>query len=187
MKKLMLFALAVSICATGFSQKGKDKPKKNGNAREEARDVIRQDAPKQRGNTAVWDGTSEKGGPKPSKNQPAKVRQAFTSDYPNATGVTWSKYRGDWTATFTNGGSTATAVYHANGRRKDTRTVVGQQQLPSAIGDVIRRRPSIQLGDIIRIEVPEQVNNLFRVKTIEAGTPRFTVYDASGKVVNYDY
>lgn len=187
MKKLLFLALAISLGTIGFAQKGKDKLKKNGNARDEAREVIRQDGPKQKGNTAIWDGTSEKGGLKPSKNQPAKVRQAFAADYPNATGVTWSKYRGDWTATFSNSGATATAVYHANGQRKDTRTVVQRQQLPRQIEDVIRRRPSVQLGDIIRIEVPDQVNNLFRVKTIEAGAPRFTVYDANGKVVNYDY
>lgn len=53
----------------------------------------------------IWEGTSKPGGkgPKFSKNQPAKVRAAFQRDYPGATNVRWSKYRGDWTATFGNG------------------------------------------------------------------------------------
>lgn len=67
----------------------------------------------------VWDGVGENSCMKPSKNQPAKVRAAFQRDYPNATNVRWTKCRGDWTATF-NGLFRSTAVYHANGYRRDT-------------------------------------------------------------------
>ena len=139
------------------------------------------------GNThdkAVWGGTTGVG--KPSKNQPAKVRQAFAADYPAASNISWSKYRGDWTATFTNNGITSTAVYHANGQRKDTRTVVDRPQLPGKIEDIFNKKPAVKLGDIIRIDLPG-ANNLFRVKTVEAGTTKYTVYDTNGGVVNYDY
>jgi hypothetical protein len=187
MKKLSMIAMAALLCTAGFAQKGKDKHKKHEKSSGQGREVILNEAPKQKGSYAVWEGTTEKGGPKPSKNQPAKVRQAFAADYPNASNVSWSKYRGDWTATFSNGLTTSTAVYHANGRRKDTRTPVSRPQLPRTIDEIIRKRPAIQLGDIIRIEVPDQVNNLFRIKTIEGGSQKFTVYDTDGKVVNYDY
>src|SRR5688572_11357582 len=125
MKQIILFlivnVLSFSIMAQGNSQgkgKSKDKDKsKSGTV------IDKDDKEKQKHEDVIWDGTSDKdgGGPKPSKNQPAKVRASFSRDYPNAVNVRWSKYRGDWTATFGNGLFTSTAVYHANGQRRDTR------------------------------------------------------------------
>src|SRR4051812_47470728 len=65
-----------------------------------------------------------------SKNQPAKVTKAFERDYPDARNVTWSKYDGNWTASFSSGIVRTTAVYHANGIRKDTRTTISRKKLP---------------------------------------------------------
>ncbi|HEV7330274.1 MAG TPA: hypothetical protein VGN63_04480 [Flavisolibacter sp.] len=193
MKKLLIGTLALTLATASFAQKGKGKGHKQETSREEVRRVVLGEPSndkKQKGNKnddAVWEGISGKGGPKTSKNQPAKVRQAFAADYPNASHVRWSKYRGDWTATFTNGPLTSTAVYHANGQRKDTRTAVGRPQLPRAIEEVFRKRPAIRIGNIVRIELPVKEENLFRVQTIDGSTSLFTVYNASGKVVHYDY
>jgi len=199
MKKLFILAVAISIGTIGFSQKGKNKSSVPETTKEEARRVIlgeektkTQPADKaQKENNSKHDNTvvhgKKGGGPKYSKNQPTKARQAFAADYPNATNVSWSKYRGDWTATFTNNGVTSTAVYHANGQRKDTRTTVSRPQLPRTIDDVIRKKPGTLLGEIIRIELPEKKSNLFRVKTVEAGTTKYTVYNSNGGVVDYDY
>jgi hypothetical protein len=137
---------------------------------------------------AIWDGTKDKDGkgPKPSKNQPAKVKDAFSKDYPNASGVTWSKYRGDWTATFSNGITKSTAVYHANGQRKDTRTVVSPSELPQVVETAVKKKRLRTISDVIKIETGG-TKDIFRIKTVDAGSPRFSFYDADGKEVNYDY
>jgi hypothetical protein len=192
MKKLLTISLACVACTVVLAQKGKEKSNKQNNPKQEARNVVL-GSEKQKNNKntdVIWEGTkdSDGGAPKPSKNQPAKVRSAFAKDYPGATRVSWSKYRGDWTASFNNGIVRSVAIYHANGQRKDTRTVVQKTQLPRIIlDDIFKRRPNVQLSDGVKIEVPRAVREIFRIKTIEAGTPRFMFYSADGKEVNYDY
>lgn len=197
MKKLLILSLGIVLTSALYAQKGKEKA--GSNPKKEARDVILgtesknekarpEKSASKKSEEAIWDGTSEKGGPKPSKNQPAKVRAAFQRDYPNATHVRWSKYRGDWTASFGNGITSSTAVYHANGQRKDTRTVVPKADVPKVIlEDILKKRPRSLFGDIVKIEVPQLAKDIFRIKTIESGSPRFTFYDARGSEVKYDY
>lgn len=193
MKKLLIGAVALLFASPSFAQKGKGRGHKEETTREETRRVVlgepkaKKEGPGKNQDEAIWEGTSGKSGSKPSKNQPAKVRQAFAADYPHASQVRWSKYRGDWTASFSNGPLRSTAVYHANGQRKDTRTAIDRPQLPRAIEEILRKRPAIRLGNIVRIELPVKDDNLFRVQTINGGTSVFTVYNSSGKVVNYDY
>jgi hypothetical protein len=208
MRKTIMFLLAIAIGTSLLAQKGNDKSKDE-NAKKDARETVL-GKEKGKGNTssdksksnsdnktakskgnndnAIWDGTKDTdgGGPKPSKNQPAKVRSAFAKDYPNAANVSWSKYRGDWTATFSNGITKSTAVYHANGQRKDTRTVIPQPQLPKTISDIFKKK-QVEPSDIVKIEVPELLKNVYRIKSIQAGSPKFNFYDADGKEVKYDY
>lgn len=136
----------------------------------------------------IWEGTSDKGGkgPKLSKNIPNKVSRSFQRDFPNASSVTWYKYRGDWTPTFQNGLFRSTAVYHANGERRDTRTPIPRSALPPKIDDIFKKRPSIRLGDIIRIETPA-ASEIFRLKTWSDGVLKFMHYDQDGNEVTYDY
>ena len=181
--------MAVLISTALLAQKGKNK-NKNDNAKKEARETILggEKNNSKKSSDAIWDGTEGNGGPKPSKNQPAKVRAAFNRDYPNANNVRWSKYRGDWTATFNGGLITSTAVYHANGQRKDTRTLIDRPQLPKVILDeILKKRPRTQLSDIIKIQVPSAVKDIFRIKTVDSGATRFLFYDAGGSEVKYDY
>ena len=186
---LVLSVFSISIFAQGNSKgKGNEKPtkqttKNNDQGNKDVKD--RADHEKK-----IWEGTftNSNDGPKPSKNQPAKVRAAFQRDYPNATNVYWSKYRGDWTATFRNGLWMSTAVYHANGDRRDTRTIVTREQTPKIIlDDIFKKRPSIQLGDIIKIEVPKVVTDIFRIKSIIDGKPGYLYYNADGVIVEYNY
>jgi hypothetical protein len=200
MRKLLLLSATFLISTALLAQKGKSRTQqsrdvvlgtgsqtepstttpKKGKKEENSQQTTR------RGSDPVWEGTSGLG--KPSKNQPAKVRAAFARDYPNATGVTWSKYRGDWTATFHNGIFRSTAVYHANGERRDTRTLVPKTQVPRTILDgIIKRRPGTRLGDIIKIEVPQAVKDIFRVKTSLNGTTQYLFFNADGAQVSYDY
>ena len=69
-------------------------------------------------------------GHKSTTNLPAPVRAAFTRDYPNASSVSWTKSRGDWTASFNHGSNRSTAVYHANGERRGA-TTAGTRSQPS--------------------------------------------------------
>lgn len=139
----------------------------------------------------IWEGTHDNdgGGPKPSKNQPAKVRQAFQRDYPNAINVTWSKYRGDWTATFGNGIYRSTAIYHANGERKDTRTIITKEDIPKKVLESITKRsPETKTEEAVKVNLPRVVKNaIYRVKTATGGKTQYDYYDEDGKVVSYDY
>ncbi len=121
-----------------------------------------------------------------SKNQPTKVTAAFQRDYPNATNVVWSKYRGDWTATFGNGIFRSTAVYHANGERRDTRTIIRRKNIQGdvSIWDQIFRKNQLQQNNIIQIEQPNSTNVIYRLMNA-AGTALF--FNQSGQQVNYNY
>lgn len=143
-----------------------------------------------RHNDIIWEGTKDNdgGGPKVSKNQPAKVRAAFQRDYPYVGYVSWSKYRGDWTATFSNGAFVSTAVYHANGQRRDTRTSVPRTQIPPVIlDDIIKTKPDTKVEEAVEIQIPERLKKIFRVKTTTGTTSGFVYYDSDGKLVKYNY
>jgi len=205
MKQILLiltaFVISFSVAAQGNSGgKGKSKDKQNKAQNTEALDKNNSKAKgkkdnkdskeKQEHDKKVWEGTSdnENDGPKPSKNQPAKVRESFSRDYPGAQNVTWSKYRGDWTATFRNGVFTSTAVYHANGDRRDTRTPVPRQELPRSIfDDIFKRRPQSQTEEVIKVDLPEKNRHLYRIKEILSGKAKFYFVDENGKEVNYNY
>lgn len=138
----------------------------------------------------IWDGTSGKRGkgPKFSKNQPAKVRAAFQRDYPNAGNISWSKYRGNWAASFGSGIYMSTALYHANGERRDTRTPVTRNEVPVNIFDsIFKRRPGTKLEDFIKISLPNTSNNIFRIKDNMQGKVTFSYYTSDGQLVKYDY
>lgn len=138
----------------------------------------------------IWEGTKDTDGrrPKPSKNQPARVRAAFKRDYPYAANVLWSKYRGDWTARFTNGPFISTAVYHANGDRRDTRTSILRPQIPAVIIEAIfKKLPDVEIGVGVKIEVPQVIKDIFRIKTISGGVTRFLFYNSDGAEVPYSY
>lgn len=207
MRKVFLFlgaiTLSLAISAQGNSgSKSKNKSDKSSNPTEvKSKDkggkikADKEKADKEKKERAdhdnkIWEGTTDKGGsgPKPSKNQPAKVRQAFQQDYPNATNVYWTKYRGDWTATFGNGLWRSTAVYHANGQRKDTRTPIVRESVPRRIQDIIlKRNPENKLDEAVKIEVPNAVKDIFRIKDIINGKNEFSFYDVDGNKVEYDY
>lgn len=138
----------------------------------------------------IWEGTMDHdgGGPKESKNQPAKVRSSFNKEFPNATAVSWSKYRGDWTASFKNGMFYSTAVYHANGNRKDTRTVVSRADVPKGVLDEIyKRKPGISVGEIVKVETTEAMNQIFRIKTVDNVKINYLLLNSSGNEVAYNY
>lgn len=202
MKKIVFILIAafvsLSVAAQGNSgAKGKDKQNQeqsgNANAKSKGKNKNAATGNKQQKDhdQKVWEGTykNEGDGPKPSKNQPAKVREAFSRDYPNVQNVTWSKYRGDWTATFRNGLFTSTAVYHANGDRRDTRTPVPRQEVPrNILEEILKRRPQTQQSEeVIKVELPEKNRHLFRFKEIINGVASYFFVDNTGKEVNYNY
>jgi len=201
MKKFFLlftgFIFSLTIIAQANSSdngKGKDKSKNEKSAKQGRIEQKGKEAKEKKmqyeHSRKIWDGTSDKEGkgPTPSKNQPAKVRAAFQRDYPNVYNVSWSKYRGDWTATFGNGLFMSTALYHANGERRDTRTPVTRNEMPPIVLDAIfKRSPGTRLDDIIKIEAPNVVTNIFRIKDIIQGKPAYFYYNSDGQLVKYNY
>jgi hypothetical protein len=198
MKKFLIlitgFAFSLTIIAQGNSgekRKGKDKSKNEKSITPKSDEQIAKEKKvKEEHNSKIWEGTSGYGGnvPKPSKNQPARVRAAFQKDYPNATNISWSKYRGNWTSTFRNGSFLSTALYHANGERRDTRTLVTKNEIPRNVLDsIFNRRRGTWLEDIIKIETPGTINDIFRIKDIIQGKSEYFFYDNGGKLVKYNY
>jgi len=198
MKKFFLlstgFIFSLMMIAQGNSDNGKgnDKSKNEKTAKQgsseqkEANEKKRHDEH----NKKIWDGTSDKSsqGPVPSKNQPAKVRSAFQRDYPNAGNVSWSKYRGDWTASFGNGFYRSTALYHANGERRDTRTPVTRNEMPRNVWEsIFKSHPGTSLEEIIKIESPNTPKDIFRIKDILGGNPKYFYYNSDGQLVKYNY
>jgi len=174
--------------------KGKDKSKSerstNQSSSEHKEKTANEKKQLEEHNKKIWDGTSDKGGKGPvySKNQPAKVSAAFQRDHPNAGNVSWSKYRGDWTASFGNGFYRSTALYHANGERRDTRTPVTRNEMPRNVLDAIfKRSPETRLDDVIKIEAPNVIKDIFRVKDIIGGKPTYFYYNSDGQLVKYNY
>ena len=200
---LTAILLSISVSAQENSGKGKDKQKNKGNisqndnpgkSKEKDKDKEKEDKNKDdkvkndEHDRKVWDGVGDNSCMKPSKNQPAKVRSSFQRDYPNATNVRWTKCRGDWTATFSGGVLRSTAVYHANGDRRDTRTPIIKNQLPPVVLDsIIKKRPHINIGDIIRIELPNLAQDIFRIKDATDQKSEFVFLNALGEIVKYDY
>ncbi len=119
-----------------------------------------------------------------SNHQPKKVIAALLRDYPRATNISWSKYKGDYTATFNNGIWRSTAVYHANGERRDTRTVVTKQQLPGTIWDKIFKRDHVTPTQYIQIERPSTIEKIFRILSTN-NTAYY--YDQNGNRITYIY
>ena len=200
MKRILFLIIAcafsLAIAAQGNSNKDKGKNKNNpsvsqpGNSgNDKSKGSGKEKGELDDHNRKIWEGTSDKsGGPKASKNQPAKVRESFQRDYPNATNVYWTKYRGDWTATFGNGIWRSTAIYHANGQRKDTRTPILRDKMPRIVLDsIFKRRPDTRLDEAIKIEVPNVIKDIFRIKNIIQGKPQYEYYNADGIVIKYDY
>jgi len=200
MKKFFLLGTGFIFSFTMFAQgnsdnaKGNNKSKNEKTAKQGSNEQREKEANEKKQqdehNKKIWDGTSDKSGkgPMPSKNQPAKVRAAFQRDYPNAGNVSWSKYRGDWIASFGNGFYRSTAVYHANGERRDTRTLITKNEVPQNVVDAIfKRSPGTRLDDIIKIEVPNVTKNIFRVKDILGGQPLYFYYNSDGQLVKYNY
>lgn len=152
------------------NERGKDKKDKDEDNNEDKHEVAYPTQHPQHGKNA--------------NHQPKKVATALLKDYPAANNVTWSKYKGDYTATFRNGIWRSTAVYHANGERRDTRTSVTRTQLPGTIWDKIFKRDNITPTQYIQIERPSVAEKIFRVLSAN-NTVYF--YDQNGKVVSYDY
>jgi hypothetical protein len=200
MKKYILliagFIISLGIVAQGNSQSNKKEKSKSKSEKSVAKQEKKQKEKevkekKNEHNKKVWDGNygkRSKGGPKPSINQPNNVRDAFQRDYPNATNVSWSKYRGDWAVAFGNGSNMSTAVYHANGERRDTRTPITKNEIPGNVLDsILKRRPGPWLQDAIKIQLPNMLNNIYRIKNNEQGEPGYFYYNSNGQLVKYDY
>ena len=191
--KQFLILLFASLFSIAISAQGKGQGKVKGTNKSEnvaSKDKDKDAKERTDHEKKIWEGTYTKttDGPKASKNQPAKVRAAFQRDYPNATNVYWSKYRGDWTATFRNGIWMSTAVYHANGDRRDTRTVMTRNELPKVIiDDIFKKKPETKLEDVIKIQVPKAIKDIFRIKNIVEGKPEYLYYNSDGVVVQYNY
>jgi hypothetical protein len=198
-KNILLIAglvISLTIMAQGNSgnnkkDNGKSKSEKSVAKKDKKQKEKEEKATKNEHNKKVWDGTygkRSKGGPKPSVNQPNNVRDAFQKDYPNATNVSWSKYRGDWSVAFQNGSNMSTAVYHANGERKDTRTPVTKNEIPGKVLDsILKKRPGPWLQDAIKIQLPNIMNNIYRIKNDIQGEPGYLYYNSNGQLVKYDY
>lgn len=187
MKQAFFMATLVAFSFTALAQgnsgrakaKGKFKP-----AATAAANGSRKTKVYQAGQATNQNQQSSQQGQGSAKNQPKKVQAALLRDYPNASNVVWSKYKGDYTATFNNGAWRSTAVYHANGERRDTRTPLTRDQLPGSIWDRIFRRDNVTPTEYVQIERPSTLQKIYRVVS---GNNATYYYDQNGNKVSYNY
>ena len=180
-----ILMISTATMAQGNSQgKGKGKDKDKHEAKIENSGDQREENEGNEKNEKNWNkGNSSQSGY--AKHQPKKVMAALLRDYPMATNIYWSKYKGDYTATFNNGPWRSTAVYHANGDRRDTRTVLTRAQLPGdGTWDRIFKRDNITPTQIIQIERPSTLEKIYRILSGN-NTPYY--YDQNGNRVTYVY
>ncbi len=183
MKQLFFLGVVLMIStatmAQGNSQgKGKGKSKeKHKTEKGDSRDIREENEENDKKGNSSRDGNAN--------HQPKKVMSALLRDYPSASNISWSKYKGDYTATFNNGPWRSTAVYHANGDRRDTRTVLTRAQLPgSVIWDPIFKRDKVTPTQYILIERPSNLEKIYRILSGNK-TPYY--YDQNGNKVTYVY
>ncbi len=182
MKQVFLFAALVAISFTSIAQ-GKSRAKGKFKAANAAANGNRNTKIQQTAQGSAQAQTASQGQGS-AKNQPKKVQSALLRDYPNASNVVWSKYKGDYTATFNNGAWRSTAVYHANGERRDTRTPLTRDQLPGSIWDKIFRRDNVTPTEYVQIERPSTLQKIYR---IVSGNNATYYYDQNGNRVSYNY
>lgn len=186
MKKYLLWLTFITLTINVIAQ-GNGKSKSQNKKEKETK--VKEKSNNDR-NSDKWNETKNTSKLKASKNQPAKVRAGFRRDYPNAVNVVWSKYRGDWTATYNSVWGRSTAVYHANGQRKDIRSSIKRNQLPAETPwDRIFKRDRIYVvSNVTQIESPELGSKLFRIASQMAGASlRYFFYNANGQQIKYDY
>lgn len=187
MKRYLFILAAVALTVTGLAQ-GNSQGKGKSKSKPEKETTVKLKSTHEANN--VNGGTTKSSGSKFSKNQPAKVRAGFERDYPNAANVVWSKYRGNWTATYNSVWGRSTAVYHANGQRKDTRSNINRNQLPTGtVWDRIFKRDRVYVvGRIVQIESPSLGSEIFRIASQVAGASlHYFFYNRNGQQVKYDY
>lgn len=154
MKYLFILA-AASFLSLGADAQGKGK----GNGNGQMKVKVKEDKAKVKTVPVVVDNGGNVYASAKTAGVPAKVQAAFARDYGNVSGVTWSKSRGNWTASYNGGlfgGARSIATYHANGARVDTRTTVPLTQIPQPVTIWQQRSPSINIGRIVRIDLPGQ-------------------------------
>ena len=181
---------AILIISTATIAQGNGKWKNKGKGNDKQKTEIgnskdqRHDNEGNKKNEKIW---NKENSPKSgyAKHQPKKVMAALLRDYPMATNISWSKYKGDYTATFNNGPWRSTAVYHANGDRRDTRTVLTRAQLPGGdTWDRIFKRDNITPTQYIQIERPSTLEKIYRILS-RNNTAYY--YNQNGNRVTYVY
>jgi hypothetical protein len=202
MKNTIIILALLFFSTAVFAQKGKEKQKEKDNTSQvDVKVKVEDNKQKEKGNSKmddhdrrIWGGIGDQDCTKPSKNQPAKVTASFNKNYPNVVNVRWTKCRGDWTATFNNGIFRSTAVYHANGDRKDTRTPIKVEEAPKSIFDkILKQDPDTKIEEVVKIEQPKTNtpgdNSFFRILRSKMGTTtkQYVVVNSSGDEVKYDY
>lgn len=146
MKKVLFLAmigLALTVTANAQNGKGKapGKAKENKEWQKErdddeiSRDKVKKEGREDKNKDVLRQRDNEQKSmdAKNSKNIPAKVREAFNRDYPNATNVTWTKSRGNWTAKFGGILGQNSVTYHANGQRVTNATTSQTTPIRKAI------------------------------------------------------
>ena len=187
MKKAFFFVTMIAISFNSIAQgnSGKNKGKGKFKSSDAVVNSNRNKPVYQQGNNQPQSSpSSSKNAQGSAKNQPKKVQAALVRDYPGATNVTWSKYKGDYTATFNNAAWRSTAVYHANGERRDTRTVLNRNQLPGSIWDRVFQRDNVTPTQYVQIERPSTLQKIYRIVTANQSA---YYYDQNGNKVSYNY
>ena len=134
-KYILLFVISAGLCFSASAQrehgKGHDKEKHEKHDDDDDDQYDDKGGQKKHGNRRHDDNSRQKY----AKNAPAKVREAFNRDFPNASNISWTKNRNIWTASFS--GSifgTRQASYTANGTRVNSNNAASSKRKTGIFG-----------------------------------------------------
>jgi len=115
------------------------------------------------------------------KDVPQAVKTAFSSQYPNASGVHWKMKDGSYKAKFTMDDAKHLAEFNSAGTLTKTGVAIPKEDMPSVVNSAISREyPNARLGDIYRIKKDGQTHFLV---AFEGQTGKTVMYDEEGNVI----
>jgi len=178
------FAMLVSSILIGQENK-KDESKKKHSDKSyiQGQDKIKQHE------KIIWAGTgvdlNEKS--KDVKNVPDAVMNSFRQFFPNQPIDNVRRYHGLYAITFSNEVYTTTLVYKADGTFVEARTVATESAIPTIVKEEAKRsKGEFDKDEIVVVEKANK-RKYYRLHFKNNSTHPYSMFDESGKEVEYDY
>lgn len=117
-----------------------------------------------------------------SPKTPAKVTAAFAKEFPNKK-AKWEKEEGNYEAEFSLNGTDASAVYDANGNRKELEVEINSKDLNPSILDYLKKNyATYKINEAAKITSDKNVVT-YEAELKKGGKSFDVLFDAFGKFI----